>query len=514
MKAERARSPFWDSRGAVLVIGLCMAAFVAYWLWKIMVVAEAIGYRERMQEAADATAFESAVWHARTMNLLAAVNMFMAGVMSILVMYRLIELIVGIALIVVGLLSIFIPPLAGIAELLADIEARLVSRDRTVTENVSRWLTRLNTLERRISSFGPVVDLVEPSVKNSAYFGSPVEITFPVSLAIIPALEQYAPRKAAVMKRMAVDELAPAMPVEEGFDFDLCTRAAMFWPTQISEALRRAGAEDIAKVVDTINDAVGTFAGFTSDLLCGGVQEAAQSAITDAATRSCDLKQEQFDADPNNQDQVFDHDKCMADSEKDVNQNDLPSTLPAAVWRFAHNGDVFFQVWAFAKGTPPDITAPGLGSREDREDFHWSVAEAEYYADCFGEEMKEWEACGPEAMWALMWTARLRRVRDPVSQLDLAFMLNAYVENVEFEAMGAIIQKLGQGLSKLGLPGPFGNPKVTSAVFEQVYWNSGIMEGLQKKQKDFIVHKLHADTWGQWMGNKLRGTDDPPTLIH
>src|SRR5260370_42411244 len=86
-----------DTRGAVYVLGIAMAAFLALFLWHIMSVPDALVYRERMQDAADSVAFESAVMHARTMNLLAAINIIMSAVLSILVMGRFIELILGIA---------------------------------------------------------------------------------------------------------------------------------------------------------------------------------------------------------------------------------------------------------------------------------------------------------------------------------------------------------------------------------------------------------------------------------
>src|SRR5882762_3807959 len=97
-----------DTRGAVYVLGIAMAAFLALFLWHIMSVAAALVYRERMQEAADSVAFESAVMHARTMNLLAALNIFMAAVLSILVMLRLIEMILTIIVAVLWALS-FVP---------------------------------------------------------------------------------------------------------------------------------------------------------------------------------------------------------------------------------------------------------------------------------------------------------------------------------------------------------------------------------------------------------------------
>jgi hypothetical protein len=161
------RDIFGDTRGAALVLGIAMAAFVAFFLWQLMSVADAVIYRERMQEAADSTAFESAVMHARTMNLLSALNIFMAAVLSIMVMMRLIEMILGIAIAILYALSIvpFLAWLSGPAATLTNFEARILSKEPTVIRNVTRWLTRLNKAERTISSVAPLVDVTGTSTR-------------------------------------------------------------------------------------------------------------------------------------------------------------------------------------------------------------------------------------------------------------------------------------------------------------------------------------------------------------
>jgi hypothetical protein len=64
-----------DQRGMVFVLTLPVAAVLVLALWYVARVGDAILVRERLQDAADATAFESAVMHARGMNALVLLNL-------------------------------------------------------------------------------------------------------------------------------------------------------------------------------------------------------------------------------------------------------------------------------------------------------------------------------------------------------------------------------------------------------------------------------------------------------
>jgi hypothetical protein len=81
-----------DQRGAIMVMGLFMAIFATGCLFYLVGLGEAIAQRERMQDAADAAAFSSAVLHARGMNVIALVNMTMAALLAALIVLKLVEL--------------------------------------------------------------------------------------------------------------------------------------------------------------------------------------------------------------------------------------------------------------------------------------------------------------------------------------------------------------------------------------------------------------------------------------
>src|SRR5688572_26207086 len=91
------QSPFADprnlireTRGAALVVGIVMGVILVGGLWHIASLGDAIIWRERAQDAADAGAFENAVWTARGMNVIVSLNIIMALILSILVMWRIV----------------------------------------------------------------------------------------------------------------------------------------------------------------------------------------------------------------------------------------------------------------------------------------------------------------------------------------------------------------------------------------------------------------------------------------
>jgi len=66
-----------DNRGAVLIIGLFVALSLCGALWMLIGIGDAILFRERGQEAADAAALSAASTHARAMNSMGAANLVM-----------------------------------------------------------------------------------------------------------------------------------------------------------------------------------------------------------------------------------------------------------------------------------------------------------------------------------------------------------------------------------------------------------------------------------------------------
>src|SRR5215472_18606442 len=79
-----------NTEGAVMLVGLFMGLFLIGCLWYMIGIGDAIVFRDRMQEVADAAAFSSAVVHARGMNFLVAINLVMLAMAGLYLVLALI----------------------------------------------------------------------------------------------------------------------------------------------------------------------------------------------------------------------------------------------------------------------------------------------------------------------------------------------------------------------------------------------------------------------------------------
>ncbi|MGE5783840.1 MAG: hypothetical protein ACM3ZE_04585, partial [Myxococcales bacterium] len=86
-----------DSSGAILLLGIALGTALAAALFYLVNIGEGILWRESAQNAADAAAFENAVWHARGMNMIATLNISLSLLSAVIVMWRLTILALGFA---------------------------------------------------------------------------------------------------------------------------------------------------------------------------------------------------------------------------------------------------------------------------------------------------------------------------------------------------------------------------------------------------------------------------------
>jgi hypothetical protein len=128
-----------DDGGAVLVLGVFMAACVAGMLWYLAGIGDAIIYRQRMQEASDAAAFSAAVLHARGMNLIVLLNLIMACVLGVRVTLRAIAA----GLVVAGTIVAFIPPISGFAPALFNGARAMESAVRATRNPINNTIKAL-----------------------------------------------------------------------------------------------------------------------------------------------------------------------------------------------------------------------------------------------------------------------------------------------------------------------------------------------------------------------------------
>lgn len=159
-----------DERGAVLVLGIMLGVISVAAIAYLVNVGYASIWRESAQDAADAVAFESAVWEARGMNVVAAINIFIALTMAVLIAWRLAMLALGL-LTVASLVLCLFPPTAevcaAIAPRLASATARMAARDPKVSQNVFKVINVLHRGQQVVASAMPILAAAKSSVSGS-----------------------------------------------------------------------------------------------------------------------------------------------------------------------------------------------------------------------------------------------------------------------------------------------------------------------------------------------------------
>jgi hypothetical protein len=511
---DRLRS---DERGAVMVMGVIFAALLVGIIWHMVGVGDAIIFRERMQEASDATAFESAVWHARTMNLLVVLNIVMSAILAVLVLWRTVELLLAVAGVVLALLALipFMEWLGALSDAAFNTLERMASKDTEIYEKVEQWLIRVNKAEKMVSTWAPIVDVAQPVLDNSGYYaGNAVNVTFPASTSIVPSIESFIGH--GFPPRMNMSTVLPAMPVQEDGYWKLCTKAGAFVPIQIGDFLKRLNLGAAGDAIDHIGSFFGQITGSMPGYFCGSLvtPDGVEQAVTGASKKECDSEKDTYDHsnDGGAPDKPFDYKKCMDKNKKKIAaKKDQISTKPAKVWDVARNGGLFFQTWSFTQGSAnwsynddPGVElanggggGTGLG---DQFDYHWSTAEGEYYYD--GSDA--WDVCSGDAMWNIKWRARLRRVTDPVRMFDAAGI-----------ATGWLVNGLNKGATRFiqaKIPSE-GFNWLKKSSFDTWLSNELVKKRILRNNIEHITYGAGMQNLGNWVMDHVEG-NDRTKMIH
>jgi hypothetical protein len=386
-----------DTRGAVLVAALFMAAALVGALWYVIGVGDAILYRQRMQDAADAAAYSGAVIHARGMNLIALVNVVMAGVLAVLVALELVQLLNLAALV-----------LSCAASALCSV-------------GVGCWAVPICTFTNSLRE--PIATAVD------RYEGTVVDRVLPVLAHTQRAVAAATPALAAARGATAAGEgrfvrsavvigASPSgLPVQPGSPAVLCERAG-----------QQAGqvAFQPFPFGDWLAGVTGDLASSFPRTFCGDGTEAPSLGDLDRAVdEQCGLMQEawasdvEFDLDECREDVRRETRTAFGDETRDVAVGSRSSPRPQQVQPAARNGSDALQVWSVVRGDPAQLRGVDAGVRVAL----WSgrratalpiasgfgFAQAEYYYDTD----RPWDDVREEALYNLRWRARLRRVRWP-----------------------------------------------------------------------------------------------------
>jgi hypothetical protein len=457
-----------DESGGLLLIGIMMGALMVCALWYMASVGDAILWREQAQDAADAAAYENAVWNARGMNLLVMLNMLMALVMAVLVIWRALILFIAVVLAVIVIACAFefiIPnPISSVACTLARVVPRMAATlarmkriDDKIAQNVVKITHAIATSEKIVAGAIPPVGAVVSFTDTVDAFDVSAAWTF--STAALPNLEsglrvgvgknpgfeceeeenKYSPRD-FLQPRMGYVFSLPAQADQWSV---LCLRAAQLVPNNLAAVLERTGAPaELVSAFDLLGAIVGPIAGTFPTVFCapGGTQipKAVQDVVDGVAKDRCkkeeegvmvDGKKKYRKPDPKKDGEFLDNEyvdkfdmkKCMEGQAKkasvgSVNGRKPTCSKPFKVWDYAANGNVAMQSFSFVDKEAPmlDRDDKGLeigdGSQTgnvSEVDPPWIRAQAEIYYDCD----KAWEACRGNAPWTLNWRARLRRIQ-------------------------------------------------------------------------------------------------------
>jgi hypothetical protein len=185
-----------DSRGAILIIGVVFGALLVGALWHVAGIGDAIAWRERAQDAADAGAFENAVWNARGMNVIVAINIVMSLVLAVLVIWRTILLLVSVALVVAAILCVVtLGTGCGFTTAVARVETFMLRNDDKVASNVLRILTAMSAAEVAVATVTPIVGMAQGSLNTHA--GYDVSSAATQSASLLPAIDPKSAEKLA-----------------------------------------------------------------------------------------------------------------------------------------------------------------------------------------------------------------------------------------------------------------------------------------------------------------------------
>lgn len=173
-----------DERGVIMIVGVIMAAFLIGIVWFIWGIGRAAVFRENLQAAADATAYQVSVYDARGMNIIVMINLIMSVILTVLVVMRIVQVIVWAVNIVSCILA-----LIGIGAPLCATTTSLESPIKTTVDTTAKIihpiLMSLSITESAISIMWPHLAAVM-STTAAAGFSQDVERGFAIGTSNMP----------------------------------------------------------------------------------------------------------------------------------------------------------------------------------------------------------------------------------------------------------------------------------------------------------------------------------------
>lgn len=458
-----------DERGAVYILGLVFGTLLFGVIWNIASVGDAIFWRERAQDVADAAAFDFAVWHARGMNMLSVLNLLMALVMAALIAWRILNM----ALFVLAMFCIFgkYVPYIGSACLVYEqsgIDAAAAEADPVVVDSFVRTLHALHATQKVVASATPILAFIHTPDTIRTRFPRTDSAVSTVGMTLMPTVETLAQRGlgefAGRLETLATGK-SPTPGLTEGVIQErLGTVFSLPAQADGYGTLCKLGGKAFVYSSPLSNTTIGSWIGLligsAPEVFCeGGLQSVPKPAkrfieylgypicVLGAEWRikKCQKKfVERFE------DRANDADRRRARRGQEpsgapgsAKRPSLTDVKLAKTWELYQNGNLMGQVWSTAQTPRPHLAANdraleiadrahvgALGEHPVSAE-ETVMAQAEFYEDC----REAWSACRGNSLYRINWRSRLRRIQS-LSALGDVFDLALNV-SVQFGVHGA-----------------------------------------------------------------------------
>jgi hypothetical protein len=503
-----------DSRGAILVLGILLGAMLVSVLFHIASVGQAILWREGAQDAADAVAYEAALWNARGMNVIVALNIFLALLIAILMFWRLVLIVVTTMLVLSAIACLavalipgmqFLQPLCNMTPRLANIVRNMVQRDMRYTPRLYRAMTLIHRGQVIVGSATPIISAVRSSTHVMNDESYDVELALGVGVQLLPSRlyppspepgDEPGPLPCGVEAANRAADLSGtilgkpvSLPMQHWFEIDeLCGKGATMQTQIIDEILGQLadvlGFGELGEVVSggPFAEIWSFIAEILSPVLCESLNGSVAERFEEIIDRACS-------SDP---DRLACEQRMRDEADKNNSSTDTKGTKPnvggvssddvlyAKPYWLAQNGNLFMQSWGLVLAKRRFVAdadrlirfSNRFGGEDDFkevEDEAWVVAGAEMFLDT----EDGWEKGQYQAPWTMNWRARLRRFHDPgeyaggVAEIILVegFWGGIVDRLLEKGPLGNLINRFtGSGLLQGTMAGRFGGSHIHGFV--------------------------------------------------
>jgi len=358
----------------MLVIGIPMGLLLTGVVWHLVGVCDTVLLSQLLRFSADQTAFETAIWHARGMNLIAVINLAMQSLSAIWLAWHILAGTIPVAAIPCDTESVCDGKSTADGYAAA---TKMSNLEPKVIDWVAAQMSSLSKLEGVTSAVTPVLALVSATKKGSSTPDDWLSFTVPFTGSLVPdnnlpSLLGISASQLSPHPRMTVSADAPSLPLEARDEQLFCQTVADFVPDLSQKLMDKTGNDWVLpSFVDLKYDWKAAYISLAKGLPCLGIKKKAKVA---------------------------------------------------GIWEFAkyrsdHANEYAFQIYGFGFGKSDKVNkdddfvrvpAPGVTALNLKST--WTASQAEFYCDCGG---AKWKDCQDTAMMAPNWTARLRRVRVP-----------------------------------------------------------------------------------------------------